>query len=313
MTDSGTNDEPSSKQQMLRGSIWAIGLRWSVRLTGLVNMIVLARLLTPFDFGLISIASLIVGIAEVFGQIGQYAALTRHPNPTREHYDSAWTVGILLGFSLTLMTWLLMPLTTAYFNEPRAAALVMVLALRTSFLGAVNIGVVNFRRDFNFSKQFQYDLYPTLISIAVTLCAAFVLRNYWALVIGILIQLASATVLSYIMDPYRPRICFSKVGEIWSFSSWILLRNIGLFFNNQFDKFAIGGFAGAAGMGRYNGAQEVATGPTWELMAPVVGTLLPVMAKVQNDKHARRELYLVVLYWAALISSSPSAGARLSG
>src|ERR1043165_5563879 len=223
MTDSGTNDEPSSKQQMLRGSIWAIGLRWSLRLTGLVSTIILARLLTPADFGLVTIASLIVGLVEVFSQIGPYAALTRHPNPTREHYDSAWTVGILLGFGLSLVTWILIPFTTAYFNEPRAATLVAVLALRTSFLGAVNIGIVNFRRDFQFSKQFRYDLYPTLISFVTTMCAAFILRNYWALVIGILTQLASSTALSYIMDPFRPRICFTKVKEIWSFSAWILL------------------------------------------------------------------------------------------
>src|SRR5258708_38810242 len=95
----------SPKRQMLRGSIWAMALRWSVRLTGLISTIVLARLLTPADFGLVTIASLIIGIVEVFSQSGPYAALTRHPDPTREHYDSAWTIALLLGIAASLVTW----------------------------------------------------------------------------------------------------------------------------------------------------------------------------------------------------------------
>jgi lipopolysaccharide exporter len=301
----------SPKRQMLRGSIWAMALRWSVRLTGLVSTVILARLLTPADFGLVTIASLIIGIVEVFSQSGPYAALTRHPNPTREHYDSAWTVALLLGVGASLITWASIPFTTAYFHEPRAAAVVAILAVRTMLVGAVNIGIVNFRRNLEFDKQFRYNLYPTLISFTVTICAAFTLRNYWALVIGIITQLASTTVLSYVMDPYRPRICFSKVREIWSFSAWILLRNIGEFAGNQFDKFAIGGFAGAAGMGRYYVAQDIATSPTQELVMPMTTVLLPVMAKVQDDKRALRDLYLAVVYWSALICFATSIGVAL--
>jgi len=130
----------------------------------------------------------------------------------------------LAGITLRVLTlWAMIPLTTVYFNEPRAAPIVAALALRTSLQGAVNIGIVNFRRELQFAKQFRYDLYPALISFATTMCAVLIFGNYWALVIGILAQLMSATVLSYIMEPFRPRICFSKAGEIWSFSRWILL------------------------------------------------------------------------------------------
>ena len=303
--------EASPKRQMLRGSIWAVSLRWSVRLTGLISTVILARLLTPADFGLVTIASLIIGVIEVFSQSGPYAALTRLPNPTREHYDSAWTIALLLGVGASLITWAIIPFTTAYFHEPRAAAVVGVLALRTMILGSVNIGVVNFRRELQFDKQFRYNLYPTLISFTATMCAAFTLRNYWALVIGIVTQHLSTTILSYIMDPFRPRICFTKVREIWSFSAWVLLRNVGEFASNQIDKFAIGGFAGAAGMGRYYVAQDVATSPTMELVLPMTTVLLPVMAKVQDDKVARKELYLTVLHWSALICFSTSVGVAL--
>src|SRR4051812_28683105 len=103
----------SAERQMVRGSVWTIGVRWSMRLLGLVSTVILARLLTPADYGIVTIASMIVLMVEVFTQNGQSAAIVRHPNPTREHYDSAWTVSLLLGIALGIVVWILTPITVA--------------------------------------------------------------------------------------------------------------------------------------------------------------------------------------------------------
>jgi O-antigen/teichoic acid export membrane protein len=308
---SETRKEPSLQRHLVRGSAWSIGLRWSARLLGLISTVILARLLTPADYGIVAIAGLIVGSLEIFAQTGQYGAIVRHPNPTREHYDSVWTVSLLLGLGLGVMILAMTPLTTAYFHEPRAKLVVEILALRTMMSGVQNVGTMNFGRNLDFRRQFYFRVIPELISTVVTIGFAIVLRNYWALVIGIISQSAATIVLSYLMDPHRPRICFTKVGEIWSFSIWTLFRNLGTYVNNQIDKVAVGGFAGAAAMGRYDVARDVATSPSQELINPVVATLMPVMARVQNDPEKRRELYLSTLSWSALICTSTSIGVAL--
>ena len=266
---------------------------------GLISTVILARLLTPADYGIVAIAGLIVGSLEIFAQTGQYGAIIRHPNPTREHYDSVWTVSLLLGFGLGVMILAMTPLTTAYFHEPRAKPVVEILALRTMMSGLQNVGTMNFGRNLNFRRQFYFRVIPELISFVVTIGFAFALRNYWALVIGIMTQSVATIVLSYLMEPHRPRICFSKIREIWSFSIWTLFKNLGAYVNNQIDKVAVGGFAGAAAMGRYDVARDVAISPSQELINPIVATLMPVMAKVQNDREKRRELYLSTLSWSA--------------
>jgi lipopolysaccharide exporter len=303
--------ERSVQRHMLGGSAWAIALRWSVRLAGLVSTVVLARLLTPSDYGIVAIATLIVGTIEVFTQTGQYSVIIRHPNPTREHYDSAWTVSLLLGFALGFVVLASAPLAAVYFHEPRSTAIVDILAFRTMLTGTQNIGVVNFRRHLQFHKQFQFSVYPALFSFVLTIASAVVLRNYWALVIGIMSQYICTVVLSYVMEPFRPRFSLSKVGEIWSFSFWTLIKSVGIYLNGQVDKVAIGGFAGAAAMGHYDVGRDVATSPTQELINPMVATLLPVMATVQGDHEKRRELYLNVLYWSAIICTSTSVGVAL--
>src|SRR6185312_7989262 len=92
--------ERSPMRLMVRGSMWAIVLRWGVRISGFAGTIVLARLLTPADYGIVTIAAVTAGTVELFSQTGQDEAIVRHPNPTREHFDSAWTIQLLLGFAL---------------------------------------------------------------------------------------------------------------------------------------------------------------------------------------------------------------------
>lgn len=294
-----------------RGSIWAMVSRWSMRLLGLVNTIVLARLLTPADFGVVTIAMIIAGAIEIFGQTGQWLAIIRHPAPTREHYDSAWSVSIVLNLVLGILIWLAAPVAVLYFHESRASVVVHVVAFRTMISGLENVGVVNFQRAFNFRRLSVYNSFPSVVSFVLTLASAVFLRNYWALVIGIMSQQVATIVLSYAMESFRPRIGFSKVREIWSFSIWTMIRGVGAYVNNQVDKVAIGGFSNAATMGRYEIASDVATTPTSEINAPMIGAMFPVMAKVQHDHVRRRALYLQVLYWSALICTSTAVGVAL--
>ena len=91
---------------MARGSAWTVGVRWAARLLGLISTLFLARLLMPRDFGIVTIAMIVVGTVEIFNQTGQHLAIIRHANPTREHYDSAWTIFILLiPHSLPSCSW----------------------------------------------------------------------------------------------------------------------------------------------------------------------------------------------------------------
>ncbi len=311
MREATAKPKHSIHRHMLGGSMWSIALRWGDRLTGLVSTIVLARLLSPADFGIVAIASIIVGTVEVFAQTGQYTVIVRHPSPTREHYDSAWTVSLLLGLGLGLIVLASAPVAALYFHEPRASLVIVVLSLRTMLTGTQNIGVVNFRRHLQFHKQFLFSIYPSLVSFIATIVSAFLLRNYWALVIGIMSQYMTSVALSYVMEPFRPRLSFGKVREIWSFSIWTLVRSVGVYLNSRVDIVAIGGYAGAFAMGQYEVGGDVATSPTVELINPIVATLLPVMATVQGDHEKRRKLYLDVLYWSAIICTSTSIGVAL--
>lgn len=293
---------------MLRGSAWLIALRWAIRLTGVVSTIVLARLLTPKDFGVVAIAMIVVSMFEMLNQTGQRLAIVRHGNPTREHYDTAWTISVMIGFGIAAAIVLVAPLTKIYFHDEQSIIVMQCLALRAMMGGLENIGTLDFDRNLRFSRVFGYNFYAKLFSFVVTIALAVALRNYWALVAGILCGQFARTVLSYVMHPYRPRISLAKVSEIWSFSIWTFIRSVGSYFEKQVDVIAVGGATGASSMGRYTVAKDIASSPTDEIVTPMVWVLFPVMARYQDDPVQLRQLYLQILGWAVIIGASTGIG-----
>ena len=301
----------SPGRHLLEGSAWMIGLRWAIRLTGLVSTVILARLLVPADFGIVAMAMLVVGMLELLSQSGQKLAIIRHQNPGRDDYDTAWTVSVLVGMLIAGAILVVAPFTPAYFHEPRAVPVMQCLALRAAMGGFENIGIVDFRRELRFDRFFLYNMGPKLASVVVTISLAFLWRNYWALVAGILSGQFAMVATSYAMHAYRPRFSLARLREIYAFSGWTLFRTAGLYFNSKADEFAVGGVLGAGAMGRYSVGADFAASPLEEINAPMVAVLYPVMSRLQNDGVRLRELYLRTLAWSGLICASVSVGITL--
>lgn len=303
--------QPGMGSHMLRGSAWLIGLRWAMRLIGVISTVILARLLTPKDFGIVAVAMILVGLFEMLNMTGQGLAIVRHEAPTREHYDSAWTVSVLIGVVIAICILIAAPFTKMYFHEPRSVVVMQCLALRALLGGLENIGTVDFSRDLRFDRFFIYNVCTKVLQFVLTVGLALLLRNYWALVAGILVGQVSRTILSYVMSPFRPRLSFARTTEIWSFSIWTFARSVAAYLQTQVDNIAIGGIGGSTIMGRYTVAKDVATSPTQEIINPMVSALFPVMSKYRSDPVQLRQLYLRALAWSAIVCVSTGVGVTM--
>src|SRR5262249_46166092 len=115
LSESGSSVEASAlTAKMATGSAWMIFMRWAIRLIGFASTLVLVRLLSPSDFGVIAIATIVTGFFEVFTDTGQRLAIIRHPNPTREYLDSAWTAQFIVCAILSLAAFFAAPLAEIY-------------------------------------------------------------------------------------------------------------------------------------------------------------------------------------------------------
>ena len=298
-------------RSLVRGSAWMVGLRWTLRGLGLINTFILARLLTPADFGLVAMAMVVIGLVEVMGQFGQGLALIRHKNPTREDYDSVWTLSLIIAAVLTAVLWAVAPLAALYFHEPRAVGMIELLALRTAVGGLQNVGVYDFRRDLRFDRDFAYQFIQRIFVVAITIACAIMLRDWRALAAGILGGQVLGVVASYIMHPYRPRLCVRRIPDILGFSGWMLAVSIAQYINGRADQFVVGGIAGPAAMGLYNVAADAGTAPAMEITLPVTRALFPVFAKIRDDAAAVRGAFLDLFGAVCMISIAVGVGTAL--
>ncbi|MES2152920.1 MAG: lipopolysaccharide biosynthesis protein [Pseudomonadota bacterium] len=277
---------PNQKQvvggkTMFLASVWVMGMRWSVRGIGLLSTLILVRLLTPNDFGLVAKAMLVVSMLEVMAESGQRLAIIRHPAPTRAHYDTAWTISIMVNGVLAIAIFFAAPLAGVFFGEPNAIPLVRILAIRTLLNGLENIGTVDFRRNMDFSKDFKFNVAKKICGFVVTMSLAVYFRNYIALIGGMVIGQLLAIILSYVMVSYRPRLSLEKLSEIWSFSVWVLVASTGSYLLSRLDQWVVGSRASDAVMGQYLIGSELGQLPTSELIDPVARALYPAYSKLR--------------------------------
>jgi O-antigen/teichoic acid export membrane protein len=280
---------------MARGAAWMMAVRWCVRGLDVILLVILARLLTPEDFGIFAIAALIVGFLEILSQAGIDIALIRDRSATKQHFHAAWTVQLIQGFGVAALLMAFAPLIAGFFDDPRLATLLRFLALRPAIQGLTNIGVVNFLRDLQFHREFRFGLVKKLGTFAVTLAFAFTSRDYTALLWGALLGAAIGVVASYVMHPFRPRWCVREIGGIWNFSIWILVYYAMEDLVEKLDRFVVGRVAQVATLGQFHLGSQVAHLPLEALVTPLWRALVPAYSTLNHDLDALRDTYLKVL------------------
>jgi lipopolysaccharide exporter len=303
---------PNPLQSIARGSAWTIAARWSVRGIGLVSTVILARLLLPADFGIVAMAMIAVGFITVFSEAGQNLAVIRHPDPSAEHFDTAWTMSVCAGLIVALALFAAAPLAGWYYHEPRVVPVIRFLAIAPLAEGFTNVGVIaGFRRSLQFNKDFAYTVVRKLSGFVVTVPLALIWQSYWALAAGIVCGTVLTVIASYCMHRHRPRFCLTKLREIWSFSAWTQISGIGNFLGDQVDQIVVGGIAGTIPMGIYNVAADIATAPTEELVNPAGRAIFPVYATLLRDPVRLAQSYLEVLSISVVVSLATGVGVAL--
>ena len=302
MTDSNEpgREAKSVDSAMVRGAAWMVSMRWSIRAIGLVNTVILARLLTPEDFGIVAMAMIVVGLLTELAETNVEIALIRNRNADRADYDSAWTMKILTGALITGGLFAAAPFAAGYFGDDWVEIVIQIVALRALILGFENIGVVDFRRNLQFGLDFRYGVFRRLSLFVIALGIAFALRDYRALAIAAPLSAVLTVGLSYYMSSYRPRFCVSRLRGLWSFSQWLMVDHACRFISERVDQFVIGGLAGASRLGHYYMASEVSAMPTREVIVPAGRALIPTFAKLAHDAAASRRAFVNVVGIQAL-------------
>jgi len=263
-------------------------LRLSLKLIGLISIVILFRLLAPEDFGIVALAMLVVGFVEVFAEFGFDQSLLRTKDSTRDDYHLVWSLNVIRGVVVSSALLIGAPFAAEFLQEPRLTPVIMCLALAPLLDGMQSVGIVDFAKQLQFQREFKLKVSQKLISFFITLAAALLLRNYWALVVGVLAGKSAGLVLGYVMHPYRPRFNLNGWRKVMGFSMWILANNVVLFAGNQTDKVVVQRAFDVQTVGIVRIAEEV-SGMVMEVVWPIERALYAGYVTVANQTERFRQ------------------------
>ena len=268
-------------------------------------LIVLARLLTPHDFGIMGIALLLLGAMKQFTQIGLDAALIHDvADDVDEYLDTVWVLEIARGLLIAGCLFVGAPYSAGFFGEPGAAPILQVIALVPLIEAVRNPGVVYFKKDLAFHKDFLYRGFGGIVQFVVGVGYALMSPTVWALVFAYIASELVKMLLSYVLHGYRPWFTFdiAAARKLIHYGKWITGSSVIHFLYSQGDDAFVGWYLSAAALGIYQYAYRLADTPSTEVSEVVAQVVFPTFSKLQHDTAQLREAFLQSTRFVAFIT-----------
>jgi lipopolysaccharide exporter len=308
-SDSESKGEKDLSSRVVTSTAWLIAMRWGSRLIGLVSTVIVARLLTPEDFGIVAIATSYIGIVLGVTELNLSRAIIQFNDPKKSEYDTAWTLSLIRGVLLSAMILASAIPMASFMNEPRLVALITVLAVSPLILGLENSYFVEFQKEMKFSKLFWAETSSKVLAVATTISLAVIYRNYWALVGGMLVSNVAKVSMGYWFRPAMPRLCLSAVRRFLGFAVWLSAQAFLTEFNSRFFNFIIGAKLGATAAGKFHMSVELSELIS-EIIGPIARATYSAYSKINDDIHRISNSYASAT--AVLVALVLPAGIGLS-
>lgn len=292
-------DEPTLEGRIARGAGWIVAGRFTMRAFGLLNTLVVARILAPEDFGLLAVAFTAVQLLQGLSDFGVAQAVVRFRDAGKDEYDTMFTLSVIRGVMVAVFLALAAWPAAIVLEDTRYTALLLVVTLLPLMESLVNPRFFEFERQLDFRREFVMLACNKLLSVIVSVALALIYKTYWALVAGIMVGTAAQLFLSYWFIHYRPVLSLKEWRKVLDFSGWVAAAGALVTVNLKLDSLILAKIFGKAPTGGYYVGLQLAQLPTNEIAIPVARAIYPGLSELQDNEHAMR--------WACLGSAEAMA------
>jgi len=276
------------------GAAWQFGLVAMRIVLTIASTAVLARLLTPTDYGLNGMSAVVIEIAALLTNLGFGPILTQKPKLTRLDLDSAFWVSIGIGCGLTLLIFALSYPAALFFGQPELVPILCVASLSFIIQEAGVVPGAVFNRLLRFKEEVLIQLAGMVLRISLAIALAWAGAGYWSLVVAPLIASALSTAFSLWFIGYIPRLKFSRnfVNRNWRASGSYLGGGMLNHLLANFDYMVVGRRFGPEQLGFYQTAFSLPDELRSRFAGPLQRVLMPAYALIQSDTPAFRRSFL---------------------
>ena len=276
---------------------WSAVTEVAAKLVTPITSMVLARLLTPDAFGVVTTLAMIISFAEIFTDAGFQKYLVQHDFIDDQDRDESTNVAFWSNFILSLVIWGMIAVfanpLSALVGNPGLGHVLIVACVSIPLAAFSSIQMALYKRDLDFKTLFKVRMVSTIVPLVVTVPLAFWLRSYWALIIGtITVNLVNALLLT-VFSRWKPRLfySFSKFKEMFSFTMWSLVEAVAIWLTAYVDVFIVGTMLSQYYLGLYKTSSAL----VGQIMGLVTATTTPILfsalSRLQNNDKDFHELF----------------------
>ena len=283
--------------QVKNATKWSAITEITAKLVTPVTSMVLARLLTPEAYGIIATLSMIIVFAEIFTDAGFQKYIIQHEFKNDEEKDQSINVAFWSNLILSVFLWIVIALFSKplmrLVGNPGYEIPLIVVCISIPLAAFSSIQMAVYKRDFEYKTLFKIRIIGILVPLFVTMPCAFILRDYWALLIGtIASNLINAFVLT-IYSKWKPRLYYSwsQFKEMFSFTFWSMLEAISNWLVTYFDVFVIGTILSQYYLGLYKTGSGLVTQVFSLVTATTSNILFASLSRSQNNSEEFKKLF----------------------
>lgn len=296
--------------RVLRGLVWKGGSSLTRQLMRIGVTVVLARLLSPHDYGVAGMVIVFAALVEIFGDLALGAALVQRPELSDDDRSTAFWVSVGAGLFFTLLGIAVAGPLAGFYGTPAVRPLFMVMSFSflISAVGSTQAALLMRVMDF---RGLELRLTGgAVVGAAAAIVLAWRGAGPWALIAQQVTAASVATLLVWRFSSWRPSFRFSRTSlrELGSFSGRVFGTRLLFYANRNADNVLIGRYVGASALGAYTIAYNIMLLPSNQISAPVQEVLYPTFSRMQDDVPRVAQAWLAVNRIVGSISLPALAG-----
>lgn len=271
-------------------TMWSTVGEMAAKLVTPISSMVLARLLTPEAFGVVTTLMMIITFAEIFTDAGFQKYLVQHEFKDAQDRDESTNVAFWSNLVMSLLIWGIIaifanPLATLVGN-PGLGHVLIIACVSIPLAAFSSIQMALFRRDLDFKTLARVRIISALIPLFVTVPLAFWMHSYWALVIGIIVVNLVNAVLLTLYSKWKPRwfYSFAKLKEMFSFTVWSMFEAVSIWLTSYVDVFIVGTMLSQYYLGLYKTSSTLVGQIMGLVTAITTPILFSALSRLQNDE-----------------------------
>ena len=283
----------SLKQKTVRGVLWSTLERFSVQGIQFVVMIIMARMLTPNDYGLIGMLAVFIAVSQSLVDSGFSQALIRKQDRTETDNSTVFYFNLVVGLILYAILFFTAPLIAEFYNEPQLVNITRVIGLSVLFNSLVVVQRALLTIQIDFKTQAKAALTAAITSGIAGIWMAYSGYGVWSIVAQQLINLGINVLLLWILSHWRPRWTYSwkSFKELFGFGSKMLASGLLDTLYRNIYLIVIGKVFSASDLGYYTRAQQFSDFPSSNLTGIIQRVTYPVLCSIQNEDERLANVY----------------------